>query len=147
MPATMKTPARFLEFQGMPKTLPFKGFSDELNKGLMAKNETETAAAAMNILLYRAELSLQPMDLFGIKEKAWNDFDDRHPEDEDGDLDFPSNERYAVMADMVIMKHHEMELGSPKVQAPVQPKAKTVVKSVAKSKAKAAVKKAMKAKK
>ena len=147
MPATMKTPARFLEYKGMPKTLPFKGFSDELNKGLMAKNETETAAAAMNILLYRAELSLQPMDLFGIKEKAWNDFDDRHPEDEDGDLDFPSNERYAVMADMVIMKHLEMELASPKVQVPVQPKAKTVVKSVAKSKAKAAVKKAMKAKK
>ena len=138
MPATMKTPARFLEFKGMPKTLPFKGFSDELNKGLMAKNETERAAAAMNILFYRAELSVQPLDLFDIKEEVWNDFDDRAPEDQE--MDMTPDERYEAMADIVIMKHLEMELATPQRQTPF--KAKAAVKSTA-----AVMKKAMKGKK
>ena len=46
---TMATPKMYLAVKGMPKKLPVKGFSWELNKALMAKDDTEMAAGAMFI--------------------------------------------------------------------------------------------------
>ena len=62
--ATMQTPKMYLGVQGMPKKLPVKGFSSELNKALMEKDDTEMAAAAM---LIRRSHSWEVKETWGKK--------------------------------------------------------------------------------
>ena len=63
--ATMQTPKMYLGVQGMPKKLPVKDFSSELNKALMAKDDTEMAAAAMFIQCRRGRKAFS-MDMLII---------------------------------------------------------------------------------
>ncbi len=81
--ATMATPKMYLAVKGMPKKLPFQGFSWELNKALMAKDDTEMAAGAMFIQCRRGEDAFDMRSLQDVVDYQ------RLERDRDSDSDFP----------------------------------------------------------
>jgi hypothetical protein len=109
--ATMATPKMYLAVKGMPKKLPFKGFSWELNKALMAKNDTEMAAGAMFIQCRRERDAFSMAMLIIDVEEQMLEQDCHSASDPDGyDPEIFNNN----IVSLIIMKQLEEELADLK---------------------------------
>ena len=125
MKMTMKTPQMYLGLENMPRKLPFKGFSWELNRALMAESDSERAAGAMFIQCLR---NRDAFDIETLSAKALENQDD------DLEYDIDAEILHNDVVGMIIDKQLQQELNRQKATKPVnEVMCKTAMKKATKS--------------